>query len=154
MAFKEIFKACVPLEQAQLASSLYHLLCCILVLFLLNENLKYAAAVVSFNAGMPSALWMEMENNRFWGGLRPLFKTPGNQHPGGGTAGAGSRILSGNTRDVGETPPQNNLLPAICVRLKEKLQITAICIWKNERSQHIYRGSLLVESKKKGSNAK
>ena len=60
---------------------------------------------------MPSALWMEMENNRFWGGLRPLFKTPGNQHPGGGTAGAGSRILSGHTRDVGETPPPKQSSP-------------------------------------------
>ena len=54
MPFKEIFKACVPLEQDQLVSSLYLLLYYIQVLFLLNERLKYAAAVVSFNLGVPS----------------------------------------------------------------------------------------------------
>ena len=31
----------------------------------------------------PFSTFYGMENDRFWGWLRPLFKTPGNQHPRG-----------------------------------------------------------------------
>ena len=77
-----------------------------------------------------------------------FLKHQGTNIPGGNGRGWVEDLIRAYSR-CWRDPPKKQSSPC-----RKKLQITAICIWKNERSQHLYRGSLLVESKKKGSNAK
>ena len=99
----------------------YTIYCLILVLFLLNENLKYAAAVVSFNPGMPSFqhfLW-KWKRTVSLGWMRPLFKTPGNQHPGGDGWSGGFHYLQKNKGDV----KQIFKIPGV------RFQISLLLVW-------------------------